>query len=644
MEYKGFTLDPFQVSAYNSLMKGNSVVVSASTGTGKTLIADFIIDWCIKDGSNVVYTSPIKALSNQKYRDFCKEYGKENVGILTGDVQINHGANLIIMTTEVYRNMLMSNDPWVQTVKYVIFDEVHYVSDIERGTIWEESIIYSPEHVRFLCLSATIPNASEFADWIKYIHGHQVDVVTWSKRAVPLKHELFDAKLGLTDGQTLRREIHKERKRKRSEKRRHRRGPRRHRDDDSQPPHHLDLVMELEERDWMPSIIFNFSRKACLEKGLELAHLKNYSTPEGDAMARELIAENIQEELLELQSVKDVIQCVKSGVGVHHAGLLPGVKVVVEQMFGAGHLSVLYATETFSLGVNMPARSTAFITFRKYDGYSHRYLYSREYFQCAGRAGRRGIDDIGFVITMITRSKGELEHYLQITQAEVEPIESQFKLSYNTVINLVENHPEEKREELLRSSFDYYIRMKERKHMWVVRRYRQFVKALTKLGYIDGDTVTHKGRFASKIYTHELAITEMFATDLWVQLDDIQLAIFIASILYEERRGDHFTFEKKNANYKYIMDVISQNPVILDDIKIFSVKRLCLIVRQWCEGAEFTELLKICNLAEGDIFRMFRDIIDMANQIRHSTDDPDLKESMRNIRDMIDRDVVRVSF
>jgi superfamily II RNA helicase len=269
---------------------------------------------------------------------------------------------------------------------------------------------------------------------------------------------------------------------------------------------------------------------------------------------------------------------------------------------------------------------------------------SREYFQCAGRAGRRGIDRIGYVVTMISRSKGEVEHYIQISSAEVEPIMSQFTLSYNTVINLVENHKPEEREELLRSSFDYYIRRKERKHMWVIRRYRQFIKVLQKLEYLKGDVVTEKGQFASKIYTHELAVSEMFATDLYQELDDIQMAIFIGALLYEERHGDHFTFDRDKHNYEHIMDVVSLNRIVYDDIKNLSVKRLSLLIRRWCQGCQFKELLEICNLAEGDVIRMFRNILDMASQIRHAGIDPQVTASMKNIRSMIDRDVVKVSF
>ena len=190
MQYKQFTLDPFQVEAIEGIKRHNSVVVSAATGTGKTLIADFAIDRFLKENSKIIYTAPIKALSNQKYHQFKEEYGEQNVGILTGDIVINPTAPLLIMTTEIYRNMLLSEDIMVDTVSYVIFDEIHYISDVERGTVWEEAIIFSPLSVRFLCLSATVPNAQELAEWIETIKKHKVEVVMYGQRAVPLTHKV----------------------------------------------------------------------------------------------------------------------------------------------------------------------------------------------------------------------------------------------------------------------------------------------------------------------------------------------------------------------------------------------------------------------------------------------------------------------
>src|SRR3989338_8960930 len=204
MQFKNFTLDPFQEEAIKAIERHDSVVVSAPTGSGKTLIGDYIIDKHKEDTTRIFYTAPIKALSNQKYRDFCKEYGEAKIGLMTGDVVINSHAKILIMTTEIYRNMVVSQDSDVGDIAYVIFDEIHYINDIERGYVWEESIIYSPASVRFLCLSATIPNAQEFSNWIQAIKKHPVKTVISTKRNVPLEHLFYDEELGITTLEKIR--------------------------------------------------------------------------------------------------------------------------------------------------------------------------------------------------------------------------------------------------------------------------------------------------------------------------------------------------------------------------------------------------------------------------------------------------------
>ena len=197
MEYKGLILDKFQEDSIKSIDSNHSVVVSAPTGSGKTLIADYIINKYIGKGIRVIYTAPIKALSNQKYKEFTADYGKDKVGLLTGDIVINPTAPVLIMTTEIYRNMALTDDDMINKVSYVVFDEIHFINDIERGYVWEESIIFSKEHVRFLCLSATIPNAKEFASWIHSIKGHKVDTIMYDKRPVPLHKHFYDSELGV---------------------------------------------------------------------------------------------------------------------------------------------------------------------------------------------------------------------------------------------------------------------------------------------------------------------------------------------------------------------------------------------------------------------------------------------------------------
>ena len=548
MRYKSFTLDPFQIEAIEALKEGKSVIVSAATGTGKTLIADYIINSIITNPVNnggpvlatpeIIYTAPIKALSNQKYREFTDEYGSNMVGIITGDVQINPTAPLVIMTTEIYRNMMISGDRILNNVKYTIFDEVHYLSDFERGTVWEEAIIFSPDLIKFLCLSATIPNADVFAGWLRSIKGHEVKVIDWLERAVPLKQMLFDSELGVCDTRAFKKAVAKDLnayiknldpktlrklKKKRANKWKFLMKLQRRAEKRVPPPNHMEFINLLNEKDMLPVLLFLFSRRDCQNKARELAGKFDFSTVDGKAMAKRLFDSHVEPELRDLESVQLVRSAVNRGVGVHHAGLLPGLKLVVEKLFNLGHLKVLYATETFALGVNMPARTVGFLNLRKYDGFRNRALLSNEFYQCAGRAGRRGIDEIGYVVTLLRRNKNDLNEYLAITQDALEPIVSQFTLTYNTIINLVKNHSPEEREQILKSSFDYYIRRKQRKHMWVMRRYNQYLRVLRNLGYIKDEQVTNKGEFASKIYTHELLVTEIFQTGLYRQLDNIAI-------------------------------------------------------------------------------------------------------------------------
>ena len=272
MQYKQFTLDKFQEDSINSFLNNNSVVVSASTGTGKTLIADYIIDTEIKNNKRVIYTAPIKALSNQKFSQFKKECGEDKIGIMTGDVVINPNAPILIMTTEIYRNMLMTKDPSIADVSYIIFDEIHFISDIERGTVWEESIIFSPKHVRFLCLSATIPNADEFAEWISKIKEHRVDVIKYAKRAVPLHHYLFDTDLGITTIPKVKEQMELDNYpsydyiRGKSKKRKPR----------ISNPNHLDLIKDLATDKLTPCIFFVFSRASTEKKAKEAANKNNF--------------------------------------------------------------------------------------------------------------------------------------------------------------------------------------------------------------------------------------------------------------------------------------------------------------------------------------------------------------------------------
>jgi len=303
MQFKNFTLDPFQEEAVLAIENNESVVVSAATGTGKTLIADYVIDKYLQSDKRIIYTAPIKALSNQKFKDFKKDYGEENVGILTGDVSINPSAPLLIMTTEIYRNMLLSRDVLIDEISYVVFDEIHYMNDPERGTVWEESIIFSPKNIRFICLSATIPNAEEFANWMENIKEHHVHVIRYDKRAVPLKHYVYDTEMGLTEARKLRDRVNipayddiiaggKKRRRSRSDKYSRRQ-------QEQEVPSPEDVIMDMHDK--LPAIVFSFSRKGCEQEALKLIKKHDFVK---DEETRDKLNEYITKELEQINGVK----------------------------------------------------------------------------------------------------------------------------------------------------------------------------------------------------------------------------------------------------------------------------------------------------------------------------------------------------
>jgi superfamily II RNA helicase len=641
MKYKNFTLDQFQIDAIESMNKNNSVIVSASTGTGKTLTADYIIDKAIQTNKKVFYTAPIKALSNQKYKDFKKEYGEEKVGLLTGDVTINADAEIIVMTTEIYRNMLLTNDPIVQTISYIVFDEIHFINDIERGTVWEESIIFSPKHVRFLCLSATIPNAQEFAEWIMSIKEHQVDVVEYNKRAVPLEHLVYEKEAGLT---TIK-ELKEKKDLDKYPDYNYIKGKQKKRRKFSEAATHIDVVKEIKANQ-LPAIFFTFSRKACEIKGKELAQTESFTNKKEKVRIIQIFNQHISSEIKQMISCRRLRRILPKGIAFHHAGMLPALKEVVEQLFAEGLIKILYATETFAVGINMPAKCVCFNTLQKYDGISFRYLNTKEYFQMAGRAGRRGIDKKGTSISLINKEMDDVNKIENLTSKDVEPIISQFKLSINTVINLLNTYGEEEINVILKSNFDYFLRTKQKKQIRIMASWNNKLKNLKKLGYVEeNNKLTWKGAFARFIYSNEILISEIFTTDIKDKLSNTEIILTLASIVYEPRRGKRFFNTKMyNQQSQALVNKLNKNKYLAKNFNFKAINQLAGIIIEWCRGCEFKDLTKQSNLEDGDYIRIFRQIIDFLRQIKKGTHDEELRVKVEECIELIDRDVVKVEF
>ena len=637
MKYKNFILDQFQEDSINAIENNYSVVVSAPTGSGKTLIAEYIIDKHRDDDKRIIYTAPIKALSNQKYRDFSKEYGEDKVGLMTGDIVINPHAKILIMTTEVYRNMAVSQDEELNNVAYVIFDEIHYINDPERGYVWEESIIYSTEKVRFLCLSATIPNAVEFSNWIQAIKKHEVKTIKATKRNVPLEKSFYDYELGLTTLEKIKRA-----KQIPTVQRSH--GRKRWRRKRDPKPNHAELI-QLLGKDKTPCLFFHFSRNLCQENALELSKKNLFArNPEIIEFVHEKLR-NAPYDINKLKSTQILKQTLQQGIGFHHAGLLPILKEIVEELFTAGKINVLYVTETFAVGINMPAKTVCFYSLRKYDGRSFRNLNTKEFFQIAGRAGRRGIDKIGYVVTMINRNGFNYNEIKSVTDKDMEPIQSQFRLSINTVLNLIERHTPEEIERILRLSFYSYQKFGKDYYKVptkvLLSRYNSIVRKLKKYSYIESDTkkdkLTDKGYFSSKIYADEIEMGEIFATDFVSQLDEYQILLLLAALIYEHRETTEFKREYKNEQYQKLWKLISAQEYLRKVNKFQHLGKITAFIYPIYNEKTFFDVILLTNLLEGDIIRFYAQILDRIGQIRKASTNHELLTKLENCKGIVEK-------
>ena len=460
MTSHSFTLDPFQEEAIAALKKGVSVVVSAPTGAGKTAIAEYVIEEALKTKERVFYTTPLKALSNQKFHDFQKKYGAENVGLVTGDTSVNRDAQVVVMTTEIYRNMLYgtilgSVDENLKHLRYLVLDECHYMNDPDRGTVWEESIIYSPRNLQILALSATIANAKELTDWISRVHS-QTELIETFYRPVPLRFYYFtETHLSplLTTNNQLNPQLkeHKDSFGAHKQKFRDLKRKREQKKEGTIP----DMIKELHKRGLLPAIYFVFSRKGC-ELALKEAQKLGFGllTLEERQILSKLIQETTygNEYLFKHRHLGALYQ----GIAVHHAGLLPQWKAIVEGLFSKGLIKVVFATETLAAGINMPAKTTIISNLGKRGDSGHQNLSSNQFLQMSGRAGRRGMDKIGNVVI-----KETIDHSAafaaKIATSPPEPLVSQFTPNYSMVLNLLQNHSLEQIKDLLNKSFGQYL-------------------------------------------------------------------------------------------------------------------------------------------------------------------------------------------
>jgi len=501
-----FELDPFQIEACSSLENGRSVLVAAPTGAGKTIVAEFAVFLAMREANaKVFYTAPMKALSNQKFQELVNEYGAESVGLLTGDTNINSRARIVVMTTEVLRNMLYADSDLLRDLAYVVMDEVHYLADRFRGAVWEEVIIHLPQEVRMVSLSATVSNAEEFGDWLQAVRG-ETDVVVSEERPVPLEQhilmrtkliDLFDSSgLAATNrvnpelvqmarhgGRTLNSRQMKD------VGRYHSRGGR----VESYRMDRAEVVKMLDDRNLLPAIFFIFSRNGCdqavrqtLRSGIRLtqAHERDEIREIVEDRCRTLLDED-----LAVLGYWEWLEGLERGVAAHHAGLLPAFKEVVEELFRRKLVKVVFATETLALGINMPARTVVLEKLEKFNGEARVPITPGEYTQLTGRAGRRGIDVEGH--SVIQWQDGlDPQSVASLASRRSYPLNSSFRPTYNMAVNLIDQFGRERTREILESSFAQF--QADRAVVDLARKVRQQEESLA--GY-DKAMTCHLGDF-----------------------------------------------------------------------------------------------------------------------------------------------------
>jgi ATP-dependent RNA helicase HelY len=737
-----FPIDDFQLEAMAHLAEGQSVMVTAPTGTGKTLVAEYAVWLAQQRGKRVIYTTPLKALSNQKYRDMRILYGNDAVGLVTGDIVEHSSASIVIMTTEVYRNMLLeeggdrfSTDATLfpkslSDIGFVVFDELHYLSDIGRGPVWEEAIICSPPHVQLVGLSATISNAQDLANWISRVH-RPVTLVTHEQRAVPLEHYYFlDGKLHLAqdaDGNRVERfpNVGGEAKLARAS------GPKRfppfdeddadeedlwdrsRKGNGSQPrpgdratellqhtavqadastasgDERNSIVQEtskpqrprktsepgeiltvLRDADLLPCLYFLPGRRVVEEAAMSSAR-HNFTMPEEEAKIREEIGiwlENLPKEDRNLQQVHALIKLLPRGLAFHHAGLLPGLKILVETLFARGHLRAVFATDTLALGINMPARCVVVGSLSKFDGQEMRLLTPNEYRQLTGRAGRRGMDTRGAAIIPYSPWE-QFEPAFQRITGDLMPVTSSFIIRYNSVLNLWRPGDMQHLRRICASSLREY----QRYIVWEInelqrleKRYQKSQKhgkkkgkvpheaekalekrrekigsfplsragaaeldgtvfSLRALGYIGQDEqLTLKGRLLRNIFHPSgIMIVEMIMSGVLDELSISEIAEVCSWFTYDNDRrlNNRGILPKRLAQVRRELWHITQHVRGIEERAGIAftagiVPEFHSLAFAWSQGMSLNGLLRRIDLAEGDILMLLNQTIDLIQQLQ----------------------------
>ncbi|MGE3269701.1 MAG: DEAD/DEAH box helicase [Chloroflexota bacterium] len=727
-ELVGFQLDPFQGEAIAAYQAGRSVLVAAPTGTGKTAIAEFAALDALRRGARALYTTPIKALSNQKLRDFAALLEKaiergllppgHQAGLLTGDIVLNPDASLLVMTTEVLRNMLVQGRKLPDEAAIVVFDEVHYMGDPERGTAWEESILLSPPAVQLVCLSATVPNLEEVADWIRVAHG-DLTTILHDHRTVPLEHRYFvDGKAAVVvDADGRRRasfrgvggELAKRitRPGQWGEKPAqtwdepddeeidgHGRGRGGKPPEQRRQPEPWEVLRALEQEHLTPAIYFLFSRRACEEAALNCYPLG--TVPHGMDLVREakIRLADLPAPDRALRQIGLLFRLLPRGLAVHHAGMLPVVKMLVEELFQSGRLRAVFATDTLALGINMPAKTVVVGEMSKWDGKQHRLLTPNEYRQMTGRAGRRSIDERG-VSVILYSPWVTFERTLEIVAGDLLPLTSAFSPNYSTTMNLWrEPGDQERLADLYARSFRRFQqdarlgdltseRDAQRQHFekmateyasdpmtWeLARELAQTEKVLDqahraartearamvgglgqvleRFGYLSAERPTYKASLLRHIFdTNALTLAELVTRRMLEGLEPAEIAE-VCSWFSFDREAPLRTLPLTNRLRRLHEEVLGVQTRVLDEERKARVEvsrpindDLKGVALAWAEGDDLGEIAERSRIAEGDLVGMLQKTLDILGQLQAAlqhADVPPRRAERLDVRDLLDK-------
>ena len=683
-----FGIDDFQDEAFQAIDDDVDVLVSAPTGSGKTLIASYAIEKALSQNIRSFYTTPLKALSNQKYHELCHHYGEEKVGLLTGDSSINRDAPIVVMTTEVLRNMLLTESGHIRHLGLVVLDEVHFLQDPYRGGVWEEVIILTPNSVRFVALSATVNNAAFVGEWLTSVRG-TTRVITETTRPISLHNHVAVVRRGTETPELL--DLLTESKLSDSAKRvdnqmkssrQFRPGPQWKGSRSSAPPPPIrsprrsELLRVMDAADLLPAIVFIFSRAAC-DDAVRQCRRDGllFTSPEERTRIQMIATERVRQfddsDLVALE-FDEYLDALSRGIASHHAGMVPAFREIVEACFEENLLGVVFATETLALGVNMPARSVVLERFTKYSDAGRNKLTSGEFAQLTGRAGRRGLDDEGHAVICFA-PETSLMDIARVATSPPPDLHSSFRPTYNFTANLIHHFERQTAVEILQRSFAQFEALRRtsgiRRPLTDLMASRHDV--LVDLGYAEEWSLTASGQLLRGIY-HEcdLLLAETLAAGVLDDAEPATIAAVLSSFVYEPKRSNKAAPHKNTPTKKSRVRNDRLGDYRRSDIneRVGTVYGISAFVRQvetdhhvgnaktpdggfgstiaaWVRGANLSTVLDIADaetgqMSPGDFVRSAKQVADLCEQVSRLVDDGAISEAAQQARDAIMRSVV----